>query len=123
MLSTERPISSEVKTLGHVHILLGAPSVFIGAALLYFEGIEGLIDFGTVGFVFVLLPIALSLPGIIAGIGLIRFRPWAPILTIVLSVLNLANFYDFGALGGYGLWVLLSKEGKRLFAATPVQPV
>jgi hypothetical protein len=34
----------------------------------------------------------LSLPGIIAGIGLLNFRPWARILTIVLSALNLMNF-------------------------------
>ena len=58
----------------------------------------------------------LSLPGIIAGIGLLKFRPWARILTIVLSALNLMNIPFGTILGVYGLWVMLSDEGSRLFA-------
>jgi hypothetical protein len=61
----------------------------------------------------------LSLPGIVAGIGLLRFRPWARILTIVLSALNLVNFPFGTILGIYGLWVMLSEEGSRLFTARP----
>ena len=57
--------------------------------------------------------------GIIAGIGLLKRRPWARILTIVLSVLNLINI-PFGILLGiYGLWVLLSRNIGPLFDATP----
>lgn len=33
-----------------------------------------------------------SIPGIIAGAGLLRFRPWARILALVLAVLNLPGF-------------------------------
>jgi hypothetical protein len=56
-----------------------------------------------------------SLPGLIAGVGLLSFRPWARILTIVISVLELPAFPFHTALGVYGLWVLLSVEGTALF--------
>jgi hypothetical protein len=62
----------------------------------------------------------LSLPGIIAGAGLLKYRPWARILTIVLSALNLMNVPFGTILGIYGLWVMLSDEGSRLFAQPPV---
>jgi hypothetical protein len=62
----------------------------------------------------------LSLPGIIAGLGLLKYRQWARILTIVLSALNLMNFPIGTVLGIYGLWVMLSDEGSRLFAQPPV---
>ena len=62
----------------------------------------------------------LSLPGIIAGVGLLKFRPWARIITIVLSALNLMNIPFGTILGVYGLWVMLSDDGSRLFAQPPV---
>jgi hypothetical protein len=62
----------------------------------------------------------LSLPGIIAGMGLLQLRPWARVLTIVLSALNLMNFPFGTILGVYGLWVMLSDDGSRLFAQPPV---
>ena len=75
---------------------------------------------GLVGSMLVLLIFTLSIPGIIAGIGLLKRRPWARILTIVLSVLNLINIPFGTLLGIYGLWVLLAEDTARLFGATPV---
>ena len=60
--------------------------------------------------------VVLSLPGIIAGIGLLKLQPWARILAIVISALNLLNVPIGTALGVYGLWVLLQAETERLFA-------
>jgi hypothetical protein len=57
----------------------------------------------------------LSLPGLIAGLGLLQLKSWARILGIVLCAINLINI-PFGTIFGiYGLWVLLSKETERLF--------
>lgn len=56
----------------------------------------------------------LSVSGIIAGVGLLKFYP--RILTIVLSALNLLNIPIGTALGVYGLWVLLSPQAEPLFA-------
>jgi hypothetical protein len=69
---------------------------------------------GIGAFVFLLL-LALSLPGIIAGFGLLQLRPWARVLTIVLSALELMSVPLGTVLGIYGLWVLLSPGGEQLF--------
>lgn len=57
----------------------------------------------------------LSLPSIIGGCGLLRFRPWARILMIVISALDLLHVPIGTAIGIYGLWVLLSERGQVLF--------
>ncbi|PYV45706.1 MAG: hypothetical protein DMG06_01370 [Acidobacteria bacterium] len=54
-----------------------------------------------------------SLPGLIAGYGLLKYKEWARILTIILCFLNLLNIPFGTILGAYGLWVLLSREGER----------
>ena len=58
---------------------------------------------------------SVSLPGLIAGIGLLNFRSWARILAIVISVLDLIHVPFGTALGVYGLWVPLSQGSERLF--------
>ena len=63
--------------------------------------------------------LAVSLPGLVAGIGLLKYKPWSRILAIVLSALNLINFPLGTIVGVYGLYVLLSEEGARLFKALP----
>jgi hypothetical protein len=70
---------------------------------------------GAAGGLVLIIMLVLSVPGIIAGIGLLSFQPWARILTIVLSVLDLMNIPLGTILGVYGLWVLLSNESERLF--------
>jgi hypothetical protein len=59
--------------------------------------------------------IVLALPGIVAGIGLLQFKPWARILALVLAVFDLFNFPLGTLLGIYMFIVLLSNEGERLF--------
>lgn len=63
--------------------------------------------------------LALSVPGLLAGFGLLKFRPWARILGIVLCALQLINIPFGTILGAYGLWVLLNKDTERLFSGPP----
>ena len=70
---------------------------------------------GIVGSALLLAVLTLSIPGIIAGFGLLKLRPWARILAIVLSAIGLINFPFGTVVGIYGLWVLLSPETERLF--------
>ena len=125
-----------VKILAAFHLILGVLGL-IGSlmALLLFGGAAGIVSIaainepkawlavpvvGLIGSMLVMLILTLSVPGIIAGIGLLKRRQWARILTIVLSVLSLINI-PFGTfLGIYGLWVLLSQDTARLFGVTPV---
>jgi hypothetical protein len=59
--------------------------------------------------------IIISIPGIIAGIGLLKFRPWARILAIILGALHLFSFPVGTALGIYTFWVLLNAQTTPLF--------
>jgi hypothetical protein len=57
----------------------------------------------------------LAIPGIISGIGLLKYRNWARALGIILAVLNLFNFPVGTAVGLYALIVLLNDESSALF--------
>lgn len=122
-------MKDHVKVLAVLHIVLGSLGILIGLGVfLVLGGVAGIIQLdgdpdafmaiplmGIVGgFVFSVM-LVLSVPGIIAGVGLLSFKPWARILTIVLSVLDLANIPFGTVLGIYGLWVLLTADGEQLF--------
>jgi len=124
-------MQTHVKILGAIHIVFGGLGVLAALIILaIFGGIAGLLGtagiethgaeaaipvlgiIGTVLFVFLAV---ISIPGLVAGIGLLQFCNWARILTIVLSALHLLNFPFGTALGIYGLWVLLSQGTEQLF--------
>jgi hypothetical protein len=133
-------MTDHVRILAYLRIGFGALGLF-GAlvVLLIFGGAAGVLGLinphdadawrvaipiiGIVGTAIVTLILLLSIPGLIAGLGLLKLRPWARTLTIVLSVLDLLQFPFGTALGVYGLWVLLKPGNERLFAqrysATP----
>jgi hypothetical protein len=57
----------------------------------------------------------LSTLGLVGGIGLLAFKPWARYLVIVVSALGCLNI-PIGTLRGvYTLWVLLQDETIKLF--------
>jgi hypothetical protein len=78
---------------------------------------------GAIGAIIFLAVLVLSLPGLIIGIGLLQFRPWARIGGIVLSALDLFGFPFHTALGIYGLWVLLNRETEQMFGVPPARVV
>ena len=122
-------METHVKTLGVLHIVFGSLGVLAALAILFlFGGLAGLVGvaghedsslavpiLGGVGTLIFIILMVISLPGLIAGVGLLQLRPWARILTIVLSVIDLIHVPFGTALGIYGLWVLLSQPGERLF--------
>jgi hypothetical protein len=59
--------------------------------------------------------LALGVPGLVVGLGLLKLRPWARILGIVISALDLTHIPFGTALGIYGLWVLFNRDTERLF--------
>jgi hypothetical protein len=119
-------MANHVKVLAYLHIAFGAILIFFGLlALLLFGGLAGIagrsddifvvpVLRGLGGAVFVVM-LLLGLPEIIAAWGLLNFRPWARVLTIILSAIHLMNVPLGTALGVYGLWVLLSRDGQQLF--------
>ena len=124
-------MDTHVKVLAVLYIVFGVLGILTAFGLMALFGIMGVAGaasdpdawmalpvFGVTGAALGVFLLVLSLPGVIAGIGLLKFRPWARIVTILLSALNFVNFPFGTALGIYGLWVMLSDDGARLF----VQP-
>ncbi len=125
-------MDTHVRVLGVLHIVLGGLGVLVGLGfLLLFGGAASIVGMtampqdekaflavpilGVIGGAICVLALVVSLPAIIAGIGLLKFRPWARILTLVLSAINLLNVPIGTAIGVYGLWVLLNNETEPLF--------
>jgi len=125
-------METHVKVLGVLYLALSAfgllAAVFFMLAVGVAGGIVGtsadphdaaiaLPIIGLAGTTLVTFLLIVSLPGLIAGIGLLKFRSWARILAIVLSVINLIHIPFGTAVGIYGLWVLLNKQTEPLFTA------
>ncbi len=116
-------MDTHVKVLGWLWIVFGALGLL--GALCAFVAIAGgglisgdqdailatsITSIVVGGFIFVI-----SIPDIIAGVGLLNFKSWARILAIILAILNLFAFPIGTALGVYTLWALLNKETTPLF--------
>ena len=129
-------METHVKVLGALQIILGAFGVMAALLLFFvFGGLAGLVGataeegaeiavpiLALVGSFVVGFVLLLSVPGIIVGIGLLKFRPWARILGIILSILMLVHFPLGTVVSIYGLWVLLTGETEKLFAAKNAAP-
>ena len=61
--------------------------------------------------------IILSIPEIIGGFGLLKRRPGARILVLIIAFLDLINIPFGTIIGIYTIWVLLKDETAQLFAA------
>ena len=74
------------------------------------ESHEASFILSTVGNILIIFFIILSIPGIVAGIGLLKRKEWARILTLILSVLELFHFPLGTAVGVYSIWALVQPE-------------
>ena len=97
-------------------LLLGVGLYFllaaIGVTIDDYEGSQILMIVATVLGIFF---VALSVPGLIGGIGLLSYRPWARILILIVSAVDLINI-PFGTIvGGYSIWVLVQDEVVETF--------
>ncbi|MBN1877637.1 MAG: hypothetical protein JXA33_25665 [Anaerolineae bacterium] len=116
-------METNVKILGWLYIVLSALGVLIGGfvlMLLLSIGVisgeeEAAIILTIVGLFVGGIMLVLSAPGIVAGIGLLKFKSWARILAIILGVLNLPGFPIGTVLGIYTLVVLLTEDAGALF--------
>lgn len=125
-------METHVRILATIRIVFGILGL-IGALVVFliFGGVAALVGvagasqesgaliaipiLGIIGTAIVVLIVILSVPSLIAGIGLLNFRPWARILTLIISAIDLLNVPIGTAIGVYGLWALLSPESERLF--------
>jgi hypothetical protein len=104
-------------------LAIGGAAATVGVAAEPQDAAVALPILGLAGTALGMILLLLALPGIAAGWGLLYFKPWARILGIVLSALNILNIPLGTILGVYGLWVLLNKDTERLFTTPPVPSV
>jgi hypothetical protein len=122
-------MEKHVTLVGALHIgysafqILGGMIAFlliVGAGLIGgFIAEEGLVAAITffVGTTITLWVLVVSIPGIVGGIGLLRYKPWARYMVLVLSVLALLNIPIGIAIGIYSIWVLVQDKTATLFAS------
>jgi hypothetical protein len=125
-------MDTHVKVLGWLYIISGILSLLIAAIVILAVFGGGLISgdrtaiaiTGIVAAVVGGLILIISAPGVVAGVGLLGYHPWARILSLVLGVLNLPGFPFGTLLGIYTLWVLLDSETSLLFnQASPLEMI
>ena len=108
------------------HIVMGGLTLLPAFILpLVFGGVWSIVALGsndpqastivgvTFGVVLAIVVTVLAISGglsIAAGIGLLRRKTWGEVLTLIASVLHLANFPLGTLVGGASLWVLLVRE-------------
>ena len=122
-------MEQHIRIVAILYIILGALGLLAAIAVLAIfllgagaagmsgdpDGMTGALASGTCGTVIAVFIAILSLPSIIAGIGLQKRKEWARILTIILSVLNLFNVPVGTAIGAYAMWALLDARSKAYF--------
>jgi hypothetical protein len=120
-----RNLEQHVTILGWLHIALSALLV-LAAGLVFVVVVGGGLFAGDaeataitslVGTIMAGFLLVLAAPGIVAGIGLLKRKPWSRVLAIVLAILNLVNFPLGTVIGVYTLWVLVQDEAVALFAS------
>jgi hypothetical protein len=116
-------MQTHIKILGWLYIILGALGILAAGFVVLLVAGGGLISGDRTAITVTMIVslviggflVLVSAPGIVAGIGLLNYQPWARILTLVLGILNLPGFPTGTALGVYTLYVLLDEETSHLF--------
>src|SRR3954469_2887827 len=120
-------MAQHVRVLGILYVIYGVLLLLIAGGLFVFLSGIGIATqdetaawiMSGVGMFIAAILAVISIPTIVTGIGLQRFRPWARILGLVLAVFKLLSFPLGTAVGVYAFWVLLSNETTPLFGGDP----
>lgn len=121
-------MKAQVELVGILHIVYSSLGILIAIACFallsgigWISGDETAMGvLGLIGMFIAFFLGILSIPGIIAGIGLLKLKPWARILAIIVSCLDLFHIPFGTALGVYTLYVLMNDEAIRLLSGEPV---
>jgi hypothetical protein len=120
-------MEKHVTLVGALHIgynafqILGALIAFLfiagggllGGSISREEIVIGITFF--VGTAIAVTVILISVPGIVGGIWLLKHRPWARYVVLVISVLAMLDVPLGLGIGIYSIWVLVQEETEKLF--------
>ncbi|MDX9881801.1 MAG: hypothetical protein RBS73_07015 [Prolixibacteraceae bacterium] len=119
-------MEGHVRTVAALHIALSILG-FLCAIILYsiLNLIGNFVDDQEAEWILTIIATSLSvflfilaIPGLIGGIGLLKYREWARILILIISALKLLSFPIGTAIGVYSIWALVQKETTDLFNAS-----
>ena len=114
----------QINLIGILWIVMGGLSLLFGLmGFLLLFGISFIPDMGPeapfilriVGSFAVFLFALMGVPKIIAGIGLLKKKEWARILTLIVSFISLLNIPLGTALGIYSIIILVKEESVQYF--------
>lgn len=126
----QQDLHMHVQILGWLRIIGAALMAVIGVTLLIFLagiGMFAAADSGEAAPFWVLtmvalfvggLMVVLALPGLLAGIGLLRRKEWGRILALIVGVFDLFNFPIGTLIAAYTFYVLLQNSATPYFAGT-----
>lgn len=111
-------MEKHINVVAILHIGFSILGLLIGGVLFtlfvllgsFIQEPDAQVVFGIIAKVVMVVLVVLSIPGIIAGIGLLKRKEWARILTLILSVLDLINFPIGTAVGVYSIWALVQPD-------------
>lgn len=125
-----KQMEKHITILAWIHIFLSGLGILVAMFLFGLMFIGGL--FSGSGEDFVLISIVaiftsgfmllLSVPGFIAGYGLLKRKTWARGLTVLLGLLHLINFPFGTAVGIYTFYVLFQKDAGDYFYQVQLAP-
>jgi len=98
--------------------LMGAVAIFV--ALTFARGFVGDDDVAqtVLRFISFSLPFlvgTLSVLGLVGGIGLLVYKPWARYVVLIIATLGCINLPFGTAKGVYTIWVLIQEDTVKLF--------
>ncbi len=123
----ERQLAQHVTIIAWLRILTGSILLLVGTGTVVFLSGLGLLTgdltalgilalTGLIGGGFL---IVLSLPGIAAGIGLLRRQSWGRILALAVAFLDLVNFPVGTAISIYSFVILFQETAPAYFSDAP----
>mgnify|MGYP001198494830 CR=1 FL=1 len=115
-------MEGHVRTVAILHIVLSIMGFFLSIVIyLVLNLILGFTDVNELRIIFSIVAnivagflFVISIPGLIGGIGLYKFKEWARILILIVSALKLLNFPVGTAVGIYSIWALVQKDSIAL---------
>jgi hypothetical protein len=116
-------LRQHVTILGWLHIGAALFAILLGAFLFLLLGGIGLVAhdreartfLGIIGTCVAVFLLLISLPGLLAGYGLLQRRPWGRILAFVVAALHIFNIPIGTALGIYTFVVLADPGAEAYF--------
>ena len=109
------------KILGILYLVYGGLNILIGFVI---GGLLKIVNnmpmdpeeatiLGIVSTIVPIVLIVISLPNIIAGIGLLNNKRWALIMGVILSIFNIMNMPFGTGLSVYSIYVLVKEEDEK----------